>query len=63
MKLAMDMEWMLTFVSQTTPSAQLSLVKTDQNQLNESGITLSMEVDQIDLLYSKAKEMKYQILY
>ncbi len=63
MKLAMEMDWILTLISETNPSAQVSIVKTEQNQQNDSAITLSMEVDQIDLLYIKAKEMHFQIVY
>jgi predicted enzyme related to lactoylglutathione lyase len=63
MKLAMDMDWILTFVSDSNPTAQISIVKTDQIDVRESSITLSIEVEDIDLLYAKAKLYHYEIVY
>lgn len=63
MKLAMDMDWVVTFASETNPTAQVTLVKSDTKENTQSPITLSIEVDDIDNLYQRAKELQYEIIY
>lgn len=61
--LAMDMKWILTFVSDTNPTAQISIVQSDNSDNLNPNITLSIEVSDIDNLYEKAKELNYEIIY
>lgn len=63
MKLAMDMEWILTFVSLSNPTAQISIVKSDTATVADPGVTISIEVADVDSLYKKAVEMNYKIAY
>jgi len=61
--LAMDMKWILTFVSNSNPTAQVSIVQNDRSVSLNSDITLSIEVSDIDELYAKAKSLNYEITY
>lgn len=63
MRLAMDMQWVLTFVSESNPTAQVTLIKSDDAENLQSHITLSIEVTDLDVLYHKAKELNYDIAY
>jgi predicted enzyme related to lactoylglutathione lyase len=63
MNLAMDMEWILTFVSSSNPTAQISIVKSDSITTTTPGITISIEVADVDELYKKAVSMNYKIAY
>lgn len=61
--LAMDMKWILTFASNSNPTAQISIVQNDNPDNSNSNITLSIEVSDIDELYDKAKSLNYEITY
>ncbi len=61
--LVMDMEWILTFASPSNPTAQISIVKQDSLVSAEPGITVSMEVDDIDELYRRVMAGGHKILY
>jgi predicted enzyme related to lactoylglutathione lyase len=61
--LAMDMEWILTFVSSTNQTAQISIVKGENTAGSHSSITLSIEVSDLDALYDKALSFHYEIVY
>ena len=63
MRLAMDMQWVLTFASEDNPTAQITIVKSDSIGHIIHNITLSIEVSDIDSLYEKAKELGYEITY
>jgi predicted enzyme related to lactoylglutathione lyase len=59
--LVMDMEWILTFASDTNSTAQVSIVKA--KKLDNSNMILSIEVFNIDEFYEKAKFFGYEIVY
>lgn len=61
--LVMDMKWILTFASASNPTAQISIVQSEEADHSNSGITLSIEVSDIDSLYEKAKSLQYEITY
>ena len=63
LKLVMDMGWILTFASESNPTAQISIVKIDKHQNTNSDITISMEVSDIDDIYKKAVSSGYEITY
>jgi predicted enzyme related to lactoylglutathione lyase len=61
MKLVMDMEWILTFISDSNPTAQISIVKVDNS--NNSNMSISIEVSDIDAFYDSAKLFGYEIVH
>lgn len=61
--LVMDMKWILTFASDSNPTAQVSIVQSDHSDNTNKDITLSIEVSDIDELYEKAKALNYEIKY
>lgn len=61
MELAMDMDWILTFVSPKNPTAQVTLLKK-----SDSGIPvpdISIEVEDVDVLHAQAVENGFEIVY
>lgn len=63
MNLEMDMEWILTFVSTSNPTAQITILKTEGPVRSNSNIMISMEVEDVDLAYDKAVDYGYEITY
>lgn len=64
MELAMDMEWILTFVSKENTAAQISILKNEKNKpLDNTAIFLSIEVTDIDNWYKRAKKQNIEIAY
>jgi predicted enzyme related to lactoylglutathione lyase len=61
--LAMDMKWVLTFASDSNPTAQITIIQSDKSDNLSSNITLSIEVSDVDGLYEKAKALNYEITY
>jgi len=64
MDLAMDMGWILTFVSKENKTAQISIFRNEESKpLDNSAIFLSVEVSDIDNWYERAKKEKIEIVY
>lgn len=64
MELAMDMGWILTFVSKENTTAQISIFKNEENKpLDNAAIFLSMEVSDIDNWYERAQTQDIEIVY
>lgn len=64
MELAMDMEWILTFVSKENTTAQISVFQNENNKpLDNTAIFLSIEVSDIDNWYERAKAHNIEIVY
>lgn len=64
MELAMDMGWILTFVSKENPTAQISVFRNEENKpLDNTAIFLSIEVSDVDRLYDRAKAQGIAIVY
>ncbi len=61
LRLAMDMGWILTFVSESNPTAQVSVEQNEEP--DNTNINLSIEVSDIEDLYEKAKSLGYEISY
>jgi predicted enzyme related to lactoylglutathione lyase len=61
MKLVMDMGWVLSFASDTNPTAQICIVKADN--ANNANMSLSIEVSDVDALYESSKLHRYEIAY
>jgi catechol 2,3-dioxygenase-like lactoylglutathione lyase family enzyme len=64
MELAMDMDWILTFVSKENKTAQISIFRNEENKpLDNSAIFLSIEVSDIDKWHERAKRQNIEIVY
>lgn len=64
LELAMDMGWILTFVSKTNNTAQLSIFKNDSGKaIDNTAVFLSIEVSDIDSWYQRAKDKNIEITY
>jgi predicted enzyme related to lactoylglutathione lyase len=61
--LAMDMEWIMTFVSTDNPTAQLSVVKTAEPIPSAQDITITVEVSDVEQVHEKAKAFGINIIY
>ena len=61
MNLAMDMGWILTFVSPENPTAQITLMQPPAGTVPNPNI--SMEVEDVDAVHARAIEMGLSILY
>jgi len=61
MDIAMDMGWILTFVSPGNPTAQITLLqKTESDTPNPN---ISIEVEDVDAVHDKAVELGLPIVY
>lgn len=64
MELAMDMGWILTFVSKENKTAQISILRNEKDKaLDNSAIFLSIEVSDIDNWYERAKKHNVEVVY
>jgi hypothetical protein len=54
MGVVMDMEWIMTFASVSNPVVQISIVKNDKPNIFDSDVSISIQVNDIDVLYKKA---------
>lgn len=58
---AMDMGWVLTFVSPTNPTAQITVVQKKKEATPQANI--SIEVDDVNALHAKAVALGLPIVY
>ena len=58
---AMDMGWIITFVSERNPNSQVSVIRNKKTETPHPDI--SIEVDNVDQMFSKAKEQDIDIIY
>ena len=63
LKLAMDMDWILTFVSESNPTAQVNLLRSDKKYIDNSNVAISIESSDVDGLYKKALDKNMEIVY
>ena len=61
MEVAMNKEWIITFASADNPTAQINLIRHDEPDALHPDI--SIEVDEVDKMYSKAKAQNIEIVY
>ena len=59
--LAMDMDWILTFVSSSNPTAQVTLLRAPTTAIPNPNV--SIEVGDVDLVYAKAVSLGLPIVY
>jgi catechol 2,3-dioxygenase-like lactoylglutathione lyase family enzyme len=58
---AMDMGWVLTFVSPTNSTAQITVVRKTEEATPQPNV--SIEVDDVDAVHAKALELDLSIVY
>jgi catechol 2,3-dioxygenase-like lactoylglutathione lyase family enzyme len=58
--LAMDLGWIMTFVTPTAPTVQISVLTSDPSGLNPN---VSVEVSDIDAIYAQAIQRDLKIVY
>jgi len=63
LRLAMDMGWIATFVSPSNPTAQISVARADASEAFQSSVSVSIEVEDVDVLHERAVARGYQIVY
>jgi len=63
MEVARDMSWILTFVSPDNPTAQISVVQTEEGAARPTGVSLTVEVADVDAAHARAEALGIQIVY
>ena len=63
LKLAMDMGWILTFVSESNPTAQINILRSDEKDIDNSNVAISIESSDVDGLYKKALTENMEVVY
>jgi predicted enzyme related to lactoylglutathione lyase len=63
LKMAMDMGWIMTLVSPSNPTAQLSLLRGPALTTPQAQVTLSIEVDDVDAIHARAVADGIPIVY
>lgn len=61
MKVAMNRDWIITFVSESNPASQVSVIRHDGSDVPHPDI--SIEVDDVDQMFARAKEQEIEIVY
>jgi len=63
MRKAMDLGFIVTFVSPSNETAQVSIVNQGEVATPANGVALSIEVTDVDEMYARAKERDLEIVY
>jgi uncharacterized glyoxalase superfamily protein PhnB len=63
LKLAMDMGWILTFISESNPTAQINLLHSEEKSIDNSNVAISIESSDVEGLYKKALSENIEIVY
>ena len=61
LKVAMNMDWIITFISESNPSSQISVIRHEGPDVPHPDI--SIEVETVDKMFTKAKKQKIEIVY
>lgn len=61
LELAMDMGWILTFVSPSNPTAQITVMQASPSPVPNPNV--SMEVEDVDAVHAKAAALGLPIVY
>ncbi len=62
LKLAMDMGWILTYISESNPTAQINILHSDNQNIDNSNVAISIESSDVDGLYKKALAENIEIV-
>jgi len=63
LKLAMDMGWILTFISESNPTAQINLLRSEKQNIDNTNVAFSIESSDVEGLYKKALAENIEIVY
>ncbi len=63
MEVAMDMDWLVTFVSPDNPTAQISVVQAEEGAARPTGMSLTVEVPDVDAAHARAKAQGIEVVY
>ncbi|RMD92001.1 MAG: glyoxalase [Calditrichaeota bacterium] len=63
LKLAMDMGWILTFISESNPTAQINILHSDKQNIDNSNVAISIESSDVEGLYKKALTENIKVIY
>jgi catechol 2,3-dioxygenase-like lactoylglutathione lyase family enzyme len=63
MRKAMDLGFIVTFVSPSNETAQVSIVSQGEVATPANGVALSIEVTDVDEMYARAREQGLEIVY
>jgi len=58
----MDLGWVMTFVSPSNETAQVTLVKGQPTNAHDK-IALTIEVEDVDAMYARAEKLGIKIIY
>jgi uncharacterized glyoxalase superfamily protein PhnB len=61
LKVAMDMDWIITFISESVPTSQVNIIQ--NNEPNIPHPDVSIEIDDVDQMFAKAKNKNITIVY
>lgn len=61
MNVAMDMDWVITFVSESNPTSQISIIRHDGSDIPHPDV--SIEVDDVDMMFARAQKQNIEIVY
>jgi len=61
--LAMDMGWILTFISKSNPTSQINILHSEQPKVDNSNVAISIEVSNVNELYEKALSEDLEVIY
>ncbi|MEL7834660.1 VOC family protein [Fodinibius sp. N2] len=61
LKVAMDMDWIITFISESNPTSQVSIIRNNEPDVPHPDV--SIEVDEVDQIFAKAKDQNIEIVY
>ena len=62
MNAAMDMGWIVTYVSPNNPTAQISLLRSEE-AIPQTNFSLTIEVDDVDEMHTIAMSNNIEIIY
>ena len=62
-QVAMDMDWIVTLAFPSNPIVQISLIRGEQLAKEQIPVSLSIEVDDVDAVHSKAVTLYNNIVY
>ncbi len=59
----MDMGWILTFISESNPTAQINVLHSEQRNIDNSNVAISIESSDVERLYKKALAGNLEVVY
>jgi predicted enzyme related to lactoylglutathione lyase len=63
LRVAMDMDWIVTYASPENPTAQINVIRGEPSNAVNQSITLSVEVADVDAAHRDAVARGYKIVY